>query len=57
MSERFARAVVELENSLSEWKDAGGSSINVVGAIQEFVYAINDDAYKILGLIKDEQDE
>ena len=36
-NDRFASALVNLANALDEWKDAGGDSLTVVGAIQEFI--------------------
>ena len=36
-NDRFASALVGLANALDEWKDAGGDSLTVVGAIQEFI--------------------
>lgn len=36
-NDRFASALVDLANTLDEWKDAGGDSLTVVGAIQKFV--------------------
>lgn len=36
-------AAIELANALDEWKNAGGDSLTVVAAIQNFMYLIVDD--------------
>jgi len=38
----IATAIVDIANELNEWRDAGGDSLEVAGAIQRLVFAIVD---------------
>jgi hypothetical protein len=40
-SNEFQVALVDLAVALDEWKSAGADVLTVVGAIQQFVFAIN----------------
>lgn len=37
----YVEAMVDLSNALNEWR-AGGDNLVLVGAIQKFIFAIND---------------
>ena len=41
----YTEAMLGLANALNEWRDAGADTLVLVGAIQKFIWAINDNQH------------
>lgn len=51
----YAKTMMNLASELHEWRDAGGDTLKVVGAIQAFVHAIRISIAHNLGLIAEQK--